>query len=104
MSTAIMIRVRAENYESWFREHSGQETARRDYGITDGPFYRDAQDPSSALVHLDVENLEKAMTWFKSDAFQAAAKRVVGAVQREIWIAQRKTPSARTQEPAGAGR
>lgn len=105
MAKAIMIRVKAENYESWYREHSGQEQARLAYGITDGPFYRDSADPNAALVHLDVQELDQAMGWFKSEAFRSAAGRVIGSVQREMWIAERGmagagNPSKATSAPA----
>ena len=87
MQQAIIIRVEPQDYDTWFEAHSSQEEARLDYGMTDGPFYRDANNPNIALVHLNVENLERAMEWFKSDAFQKANKRA-GKVQREVWIGE----------------
>jgi heme-degrading monooxygenase HmoA len=87
MPQAIMIRVHPEDYERWLREHTGQAEARRAFGITDGPFYRDANDPTAVLVHLNVEEKDRAMQWFRSDAFREAARRA-GAVKREIWIAE----------------
>ena len=65
MQQAIIIRVTPEDYDTWFKEHSGQEEARLEYGITDGTFYRDDADPNVALVHLNVESLDRAMGWFK---------------------------------------
>ena len=93
MQQAIIIRVNPENYDVWYREHSGQEEARLAYGITDGPFYRDADDPNVALVHLNVEDLKRAMGWFKSDAFREASERA-GQVSRELWIAEKGVPNA----------
>lgn len=92
MQAAIMIRVKPENYEVWYQEHSSQEEARREYGITDGPLYRDAGNPDVALVHLNVEDLNKAMEWFGSAAFRAAAQRA-GSVERELWVAERRNPA-----------
>ena len=89
MQQATIIRVTPEDYDTWFKEHSGQEEARLEYGITDGPFYRDDADPNVALVHLNVESLDRAMGWFKSEAFQGANKRA-GKVERELWVADRK--------------
>ena len=57
-------------------------------GITDGPFYRDQQNPNTALVHLNVEDLDRAFGWFKSEEFKAAVARA-GKVEREIWIAEK---------------
>ena len=89
MQQAIIIRVTADDYDTWFEAHSGQEEARKHYGMTDGPFYRDATDQNSALVHLNVENVDRAMKWFKSDAFQQAS-REAGKVRREVWIAEKR--------------
>lgn len=89
MQQAIIIRVESENFDVWRREHDGQREARLGYGISDGPFYRDEANANVALVHLNVENLERAMEWFKSDAFREAARRA-GKVQREIWLAQKR--------------
>ena len=91
MQQAIIIRVNPEDYDVWYREHSGQEEARLAYGITDGPFYRDADDPNVALVHLYVEDLPRAMGWFKSDPFRQATERA-GKVSRELWIAEKGAP------------
>ena len=87
MQQAIIIRVEPEDYDIWIEAHNSQEEARLDYGMTDGPFYRDAKNPNVALVHLNVENLPRAMEWFKSDAFQMANQRA-GKVQREVWIGE----------------
>ena len=89
MQQAIIIRVTPENYDIWRKEHDGQKEARLAYGITNGPVYRDELDSNVVLVHLNVENLDRALEWFKSDAFKEAVKRA-GNVQREIWIAQKR--------------
>ncbi len=89
MQQSIVIRVAPEDYDRWFQAHSSQEDARRPYGITDGPFYKDANDPNVALVVLNVENVDRAMGWFKSDAFKAANARA-GGVERELWIAEKR--------------
>ena len=88
MQQSIIIRVIPENFDIWRKEHDGQQDARLAYGITDGPFYLDEHDPNVALLHLDVENLDRAMEWFKSDAFREAVKRADSA-QREIWIGKK---------------
>jgi hypothetical protein len=90
MAQAIIIRVEPEDFEIWRREHDGQRDARLAYGITDGPVYYDERNPQVVLVHLNVEDLDRAMTWFKSDAFRAAAQRA-GNVRREIWLAEKRS-------------
>ncbi len=92
MRQAILIRVKPEDYEVWLREHTAAREARETYGITDGPFYRDAGDPQAVLVHLDVEDLQRSMEWFRSDRFKAGVRRA-GTVQREFWIAEKRAPA-----------
>jgi len=87
MRSAIMIRVTPENYDQWITEHNGCETARRDYGMTDGPVYRDLADPKSVLVQLDCEDLERAKQWFSDPRFRAAVERA-GKVSRLVYFAQ----------------
>ena len=87
MRAAIMIRVTPENYEQWIREHNGCEPARREYGMTDGPVYRDAADGKSVLVQLDCEDLERAKQWFTDQRFKDAVVRA-GKVTRHVYFAQ----------------
>jgi len=89
MGQAILIRVKPTDHERWLREHMAASEARREYGITDGPVYRDVENPNIALVHLNIEDLERAMKWFQSDRFKEGAKRA-GIVERELWIAQKR--------------
>jgi hypothetical protein len=63
--------------------------ARSEYGMTDGPVYRDVGDPGSVLVHLNCEDLERAKKWFADDRFKQAVVRA-GKVQRHVYFAQPK--------------
>jgi hypothetical protein len=87
MKPAIMIRVTPENYDQWIKEHDGCQEARRDYGMTDGPVYRDAKDPRSVLVQLDCDDLERAKQWFSDPRFRAAVERA-GKVSRHVYFSQ----------------
>lgn len=91
MKNVIMIRVTPEDYDRWFAEHDGPGAteARLEYGITNGPFYRDDSDPNTVLVHLNVEDIDRATGWFRDARFKAAAQRA-GRVAREIYFAERK--------------
>ncbi len=92
MSRAIIIHVEAEEFDTWFEAHDSQQEARKAYGISDGPFYRDQTNPNRALVHLDVQDMDRAMGWFKSDEFRGAVKSA-GNVTRQIWFAETGGPS-----------
>jgi antibiotic biosynthesis monooxygenase (ABM) superfamily enzyme len=89
MNQAIMIRVIAEDYERWLAAHQAKEEARKEYGIHEGPMYRDAANPNAAQVTLLHDDLDKAMKWFQSDAFKEGV-REAGNVQREIWLSQKR--------------
>ena len=84
-----MIRVTPENYEQWIREHDGCRAARTEYGMTDGPVYRDQADPKVVMVQLDCQDLERAKKWFADDRFKAAVVRA-GKVHRDVFFAQPK--------------
>jgi hypothetical protein len=86
----MFIRVTANDYQGWEDAHNSCRDARSEYGITDGPFYKDAADPNSALVHLVVEDMDRAMGWFKDPRFQEANARVSLAGPREIYLADRR--------------
>jgi hypothetical protein len=87
MKAAIMIRVTPENYAQWIQEHDGCREARSEYGMTDGPVYRDSADPTSVLVQLDCEDLERAKQWFGDERFKLGVKRA-GNVKRAVYFAQ----------------
>lgn len=87
--TSIMIRVRPSDFDAWRAVHDECEPLRRRYGMTNGPFYRDAADRGVALVQLDVEDLDRAMRWFASDEFRAASERAA-LPEREFWIAEKR--------------
>lgn len=85
MKQAILIRVVPENYNQWRTAHDSCRLARLDYGMTDGPVYRDETNPETVLVHLNVEDMEKAQGWFRDERFKAAVERA-GTVSREFWM------------------
>ncbi len=84
-----MIRVTAEDFDTWIAEHNGCKEARLGYGITDGPVYVDQDDAGSVLLQLDVEGFERAAQWFEDDRFKAAVERA-GSVRRDIYLATPK--------------
>lgn len=89
MQTAIMIRVTPEDYETWIKEHDGCCEARKEYGMTDGPVYRDVKDPNTVLIQLNCEDMEKARGWFTDERFKAAVARA-GNVTRHVYFAKPK--------------
>ena len=89
----LIARVEVEDFDTWLQVHRSNAEHRSKYGMTDGPIYRDIDDPSAVLVHTHVEELDRALQWFGSEAFkQANAKST--AVGREFYIAQTFKPGA----------
>jgi hypothetical protein len=89
MKQSILIRVVPENFNQWRTAHDECRIARLDYGMTDGPVYRDEANPETVLVHLDVEDMERAKEWFKDERFKAGVIRA-GQVTRDVWMATMK--------------
>ena len=93
----IMIRIETDDFEAWKEQHYLHAGNRARYGITDGPAYRDLENPNAALFHIKVEDLDTAMQWFASDTF-IEATRLARVTGRSFYLAQ---PQARRQ-PAPA--
>ena len=89
--TDIMIRVEAEDYDAWLKTHYDHVEDRHSYGMTDGPVYRDIDNSNSALFHIHVENLDRAMQWFRTDTFKEATKRAT-VVGRDFYLAEKQQP------------
>lgn len=83
----MMARVEVEDFGTWLRSHRSQAEQRRGYGMTDGPIYRDVQDPNAAFVHIHVEDLARARQWFRTNEFMQATKRA-GVIRREFYLAE----------------
>jgi hypothetical protein len=81
----MFVRVIPEDYERWFATHISYREARREYGIHDGPIYRDEQNPAALLVQLDVEDFDRAMQWSQDARFAEANERG-GKVSREMYF------------------
>ena len=89
--TELMTRVQVTDFDTWLHIHRSNTEQRREYGMTDGPIYRDIDDPNAALVHLHVDDLDRALQWFGSEAFKAASARST-AIGRDVYVATRHQP------------
>ena len=88
----MMARIEAEDFERWLRSHRSQADKRRSYGMTDGPIYRDLDDPNAAFVHIHVEDLDRAGQWFRTAEFTQATRQA-GVIRREFYLADRQQQS-----------
>ena len=83
----IMIRIETDDFEAWKEQHYKHASSRSRYGITDGPAYRDLDNPNAALFHISVEDMDTAMQWFASDTFKEAT-RLAKVTGRSFYLAQ----------------
>jgi hypothetical protein len=81
--SVIMIRVTPTDYDRWIAEHDGAKDHRLEYGLTDGPVYRDMSEPDTVLIQLETDDIDRARGWFADPRFKEGAMRA-GKVQREI--------------------
>ncbi len=86
----IMIRIETEDFEAWQEQHYLHARDRAGYGITDGPAYRDLDNPNAALFHISTDDIDTAMGWFRSDTFKQATK-LAKVTGRRFYLAQPQT-------------
>ena len=86
----IMIRIETDDFEAWKEQHYLHAGNRARYGITDGPAYRDLDNPNAALFHISVDDMDTAMQWFASDTFKEAT-RLAEVTGRSFYLAQPRT-------------
>ena len=70
----IMIRIETDDFEAWKVQHYLHVDNRASFGISDGPVYRDIDNPNAAMFHLMVADLDRAMQWFATDTFKEATR------------------------------
>jgi hypothetical protein len=91
--TELIARVEVKDFDAWLRVHRENAAKRAEYGMTDGPIYRDIDNPNALLVHTHVDDLGRAQEWFASEAFKAASGQST-AVGREFYAAERHQPGS----------
>ena len=89
----LFVRIQAEDYDAWLRVHSELAPYRREYGIEDGPLYRGIDDPETAIFHARVQDVDRAMEWFRSDTLREASPRAT-VTGRTYFLAEPHDPGA----------
>jgi hypothetical protein len=85
----IMTRVLTEDFDAWLQVQREFAATRQTYGITDGPIYRDVDNPNAALFHISVEDVPRAREWFESETLREASRRAK-VISREVYLAERQ--------------
>lgn len=87
----IMVRVEAEDFDAWLRTHYEHVEDRRSCGMSDGPVYRDIDNSNAALFHIHVQDLARAMEWFRTETFREATKRAT-VLRRDFDTTEKQEP------------
>ena len=85
----IIIRIEMADYDAWLKVHYEFTETRKEYAMTDGPVYRDIDNPNAALFHIHTDDLPRAMQWFQSDIFKEASKRAT-VQDRDFYVAEKR--------------
>jgi hypothetical protein len=80
----MLARVEVEDFQTWLVNHRSQSGARARYGMTDGPIYRDIDDPNAAFVQIHAKDLAKAQEWFRTEEFARSTEKA-GVLRREFF-------------------
>ena len=88
----MMARVEVRDFQTWLSNHRSQSDKRAEYGMEDGPIYRDIDDVNAAFVHLHVQDLAKAREWFRTEEF-ARSTRNAGVVRRDFFVTDIQSPA-----------
>jgi hypothetical protein len=85
----LMVRVGSPNFDGWRKAFDYASPDMAGFGITGWRIYRDTDNSNVAMVHFMVDDIGRAMEFFKSAKFQEANK--MGQVnEREFYIAEKK--------------
>ena len=84
----FIARLEIEDFDVWRASHDANAFNRQSHGMLDRARYRDVDDPSSVLIHVEVEDLERALQWLQSEEGRLSA---AGATikRRDFFVVQK---------------
>jgi hypothetical protein len=85
----LMVRVVSPSFDGWLEAFNYANTDMANFGITGWRVYRENDDSNAVMVHFMVDDIGKAMEFFRSAKFQEANK-MAGVTDREFYIAEKK--------------
>lgn len=68
----LMVRVVSPNFANWKNVVNGTRQGLMEHGITSWTIYQDSDNPNAGMVHFVVEDMGRAMEFFRSAEFQKA--------------------------------
>ncbi len=95
----LIVRVETPDYNQWLSAFTGAAEGLLASGVTGWTIYRDSWNHNNVMVHFVAEDVDRAMAFFKSDAFKDI-NAASGATGRTFFIAQQPGAAAPAAKPA----
>lgn len=89
----LIVRVSSPDYSTWLNAFVSAEPGLVEAGINQWTVYQDTWNPNVVMVHFIADDLDRAMAFFRSDAFKEIHARS-GATERTFFIAQQPGAAA----------
>ncbi len=83
----IMVRVTTPDYDTWLRAFGAANTELRERGIHQWTIYRDSWNSHIMMVHFIAQDLDNALAYFESPAFQQSEP-VLNATEVTLYVAR----------------
>ncbi len=74
MSSAVVTKLRVENYESWKDAYDRGEAVRREFRVRGIAVLRDGSDPNQVLIVTRFDSIDDAKKMLSSEKWQQTAK------------------------------
>jgi uncharacterized protein (DUF1330 family) len=71
----VIARHRVEDYARWKRVFDESEARMREAGVKSRQVFRNRDDPNELALLIEVDDLEQAGRWTRSEEFQAIMQR-----------------------------
>lgn len=84
----VFVRTETEDYDQWFRVFSAPSTpTREEYGIHTAGVYRDSENPNTALIHFQVEDMARMQEHLALPDFESTSADA-GVTSRSFWLGE----------------
>lgn len=68
----LIFTFEAPDFEHWLAVYQSREDLRRTEGIHEVGLYRSVRDERGVVLHLQVDNMDRALAFFSAPAFRTA--------------------------------
>lgn len=86
MASAIISKVRTENFETWKTAYDKGEAMRREHGVRGVIVARDATDPNLLTIVTRFDSVAAAKAMLTSDAWKESAKNAKSPIVEAFFV------------------